>query len=468
MKSSSFLDKCCKNTQSSAGEDPAENLVGIGAMRVSALMMLLGLGYWIQGFRCFPWLGVGFYLKDNLRVDPSTLQLLLTSANLPMVAKPIYGIISDAVYIAGEHRLPYIILGGFLQVISWGSIVFIPAAGSSVSMMTAFLLLSNLGASIVEVANDALVAESGKKDKGISSGELQSFACMASAAGGVMGNLLGGISISQVDARTMFIIFAILLGIQTMICVTVNERSFNLSSSQKVAGRGAIAKSVQKQFSELLGALRKPEISYSLAWFAVSYAMIPILTGTMFFYQTQHLKLDPTIVGLAKVIGQIGLLLGSILYSQYLKSFSLRTLLGSVQILLSLCMLSDIFLVKQYNVLLGIPNSVYILGASALVEVISQFKILPFTVMLAQLCPPGCEGSLMAFVMSVQSLAAIVSGYLGVALASMLNVSSENYSGLPLAIFIQSIATLVPLIWISLIPDQETAKKRQEDKSKVL
>lgn len=482
-------------------------------MELSVFTVLIGVGYWMQGFRCFPWLAVNFYMMNTLRVDSSTLQILQTSSNLPMVAKPIYGIISDAVYIAGAHRLPYIIIGGLLQAISWGAIVFIPAAGSSIYIMTAFLLLSNLGASIVEVASDALVAETGKKAKASSSGELQSFAWIAIAAGGIMGNLLGGIAINQVDARNMFIIFGFLLSIQVMICLTVDEKSFGLPSSQKVsglegnstkekveapsvterlgesimpnisfsseskcgefgytqaikskrAGECAFMKSVQKQVSDLLGALKKPQIAYSLAWFAVSYAMIPVLTGTMFFYQTQHLKLDPTILGLAKVVGQIGLLLGSIIYNRFLKDISLRKLLGSMQILLSLCMLSDIFLVNQLNIRLGIPNSVYILGASALVEVVSQFKILPFTVSLAQLCPPGCEGSLMAFVMSVQSLASITSGYLGVALASFLGVSSDNYSRLPLAIFIQSMATLVPLIWISFIPDREPTKYQKDE-----
>lgn len=73
---------------------------------------LLGLGFWVQGFRCFPWMAVNFFLKDGLNVDPSTLQLLQNSANLPMVAKPLYGIISDAVYIGGQHRIPYIAIGG--------------------------------------------------------------------------------------------------------------------------------------------------------------------------------------------------------------------------------------------------------------------------------------------------------------------------------------------------------------------
>ncbi|KAI9085989.1 hypothetical protein K1719_032066 [Acacia pycnantha] len=72
---------------------------------------LLGLGFWIQGFRCFPWRIVNFFLKDGLNVDPSTLQVLQNSVNLPMVGKPIYGLISDAVYISSQHRVPYIALG---------------------------------------------------------------------------------------------------------------------------------------------------------------------------------------------------------------------------------------------------------------------------------------------------------------------------------------------------------------------
>ena len=75
---------------------------------------VLGLGFWVQGFRCFPWLVVSFYLKDGLNVDPSTLQILQSSANLPMVGKPLYGLLSDSVYISGQHRVPYIALGGTL------------------------------------------------------------------------------------------------------------------------------------------------------------------------------------------------------------------------------------------------------------------------------------------------------------------------------------------------------------------
>jgi hypothetical protein len=78
----------------------------------ASLMFLVGLGYLIQGFRCFPWFTTVFYLKDVLLVDPGILQIILNTVNLPMVAKPIYGIISDSVYIRGAHRIPYIVIGG--------------------------------------------------------------------------------------------------------------------------------------------------------------------------------------------------------------------------------------------------------------------------------------------------------------------------------------------------------------------
>ena len=75
-------------------------------------MLLVGFGYLIQGFRCFPWFAIMFYMKDVLLIDPGTLQIVQNTVNLPMVAKPIYGIISDSFYIRGAHRVPYILFGG--------------------------------------------------------------------------------------------------------------------------------------------------------------------------------------------------------------------------------------------------------------------------------------------------------------------------------------------------------------------
>ena len=62
----------------------------------------------------------------------------------------------------------------------------------------ACVLLSNLGASITEVAKDGLVTEYGQKHRITG---LHSYAFMALAAGGILGNLLGDISYSKAPPK---------------------------------------------------------------------------------------------------------------------------------------------------------------------------------------------------------------------------------------------------------------------------
>lgn len=424
---------------------------------------ILGLGFWVQGFRCFPWMAVNFFLKDELQVDPSALQILLNSANIPMVGKPVYGLVSDAVYVGGEHRLPYVAIGALLQAVSWLAVAFFSSSGVSIYTLTFYLLLSNLGASIAEVANDAIVAEVGKQPRQAgdnarpsSSGELQSFVWMVSSLGGAIGNLVGGIAMERFTSQQMFLAFGIVLAAQFFMTIMVRESALNLPKSSSTGG-------MKTQLSELTSALRRPEIAYSIAWVAVSYAMIPVLTGTMFFYQTQFLGIDSAVLGVSKVFGQAAMILWSVIYNRRLKSVPPRKLISAIQVTMAVFMISDVLFVKRFYSNLGLPDSVYVIIFSGFLEVLFFFKILPFSVLIAQLCPPGCEGSLMAFVMSAIALSFIVSGYLGVALASYVGVTGSDFSGLPQGLLIQAVCTLLPLFWSAWIPDDVKAKTRKAE-----
>ncbi|XP_072986712.1 probable folate-biopterin transporter 7 isoform X1 [Typha latifolia] len=422
---------------------------------------VVGVGFWMQGFRCFPWLGVNFFLKDGLGVAPSSLQILQNSANLPMVAKPLYGLLSDAVYIRGQHRLPYVAIGALLQAVSWLAIASLPGSSISVGILTLFLLLSNLGASIVEVANDAIVAEAGKQSSSPSaSGQLQSFAWMSASIAGALGNLFGGMAINQFSPRTMFLLFALLLVIQFVTTVAIPESSLDLP---KKAGQPSKSSSISKQLSELSVALCKPEILHSIVWFSASYALVPLLTSTMFFYQTQHLKLDSSVVGLSKVFGQAALLAWSVAYDKYFEGTSARKVLSVLQLTTAFLMMSDALFVQGMYRKIGISDSMYVVIFSGLLEALFLFKVLPFSVLISQLCPAGCEGSVMAFAMSALALASIVSGYFGVALAAFLGVSGTNFSGLSVAILIEAACTMLPLYWSSWILDSGRPPRKKEE-----
>lgn len=422
--------------------------------------VVLGIGYCIQGLRCFPWMAVNFFLKDGLNVEPSTLQILQNAANLPMVAKPLYGVVSDAFYIQGQHRLPYIALGAFLQAVSWLAIAIL--SPSSITILSIYLLLSNLGASIAEVANDAIVAEVGKqpassskKNRSSSSGDLPSFVWMASSFGGVLGNLLVGVAIGRMSPQMMFLFFGLLLAAQFIVTISVHESALDLPKTVTKAGIG-------KQLSDLLSALKRPEIANSIIWLAASYAVIPALTGTMFFYQTEYLKIDTSVLGISKVFGQVAMLLWGMVYNRHLKSVPPRKLISAIQVMMALFMVSDILFVKGVYKTMGVPDSLYVVIFSGVMEVLFFFKILPFSVLMAQLCPLGCEGSLIAFVMSAIALAFIISGFLGVALASSVGVTGDDFSGLPLGLAIQAVCTLLPLFQSSWIHDATRSKTRSK------
>lgn len=353
----------------------------------------------------------------------------------------------------------------FLQAVSWIPIAIMSPSSISVFTISIYLLLGNLGASIAEVANDAIVAEAGKQptssknSQGSSSGQLQAFVWVASSAGGILGNLLGGIAIDRFSPQEMFLFFGLLLLLQFFLTIIVREGSLNLPQSSTNAG-------IKKQLLELLTVLKKPEIAYSITWFAASYSIIPALTGTMFFYQTEHLKIESSVLGISKVIGQAALLLWGIIYNRRLKLVPARKLISSIQVLMTVFMISDMLFVKGVYRDMGVPDSIYVVLFSGLSEVLLFFKILPFSVLIAQLCPPGCEGSLMAFVMSAIALAFIVSGCLGVALASYVGVTANNFSGLPHALIIQAVCTLLPLSCSWCIPDDVKAKAKAKGKRK--
>ncbi|KAG7018825.1 putative folate-biopterin transporter 9, chloroplastic, partial [Cucurbita argyrosperma subsp. argyrosperma] len=407
------------------------------------MLLLCGLGYWVQGFRCFPWLALNFHMAHYLNLHPSILQLVQNSGNLPMVAKPLYGILSDALYIGGARRVPYVSIGG-----------------EALPALMACVLLSNLGASITEVAKDALVAEFGQTNKICG---LQSYTFMALAVGGVLGNFLGGYNLLSSPPRKMFLLFSILLSLQLSISSATREESLGLLQLPEPDVHGkSIMENVRNQMSDLVTAIRDPSIFRPLAWIVASIAMVPLLTGSIFCYQTQCLHLDPSIIGMSRVVSQLVLLSVTVLYDRYWKRVSMKKLIGMVQILYASSFLLDIVLVNQINLKLGISNELFALCFSGLAETIAQFKLLPFSVLFASLSPKGCEGSLISFFASAVCLSSIVGGFFGIGLASLIGIRSGNYSSLPVGILIQFIAALLPLICIHFVPTISPVVEREK------
>uniref|UniRef100_A0A803MVF7 Ubiquitin-like protease family profile domain-containing protein n=1 Tax=Chenopodium quinoa TaxID=63459 RepID=A0A803MVF7_CHEQI len=349
-------------------------------------------------------------------------------------------------------------------VFSWGPLSLIPVVGEAFPTLMACVLLSNLGAAVTEVAQDALIAEYGQKHKIVG---LQSYTFMAIAVAGILGNSLGGILLSKSHPRTLLSIFTLLLSVQLLISISTKEESLGLSKPlSTIVEQSSSLSNIKRQFSDLLVALSDDKISRPLFWVVASIAMVPMLTGSIFCYQTQSLNLDPSVIGVSKVIGQMLLLSLTVLYDRYWKNIPIRKLIGIVQFLYAFSLLLDLVLVTQSNLKFGIPNNVFALCFSGLAETIATFKTVPFFVLIGSLCPSGCEASVTAFLASALTLSTIVSGFFGIGLASVLGITSDNYTSLSVGIMLQSLAALVPLVWINNLPISQLSVEKEKKKGR--
>ncbi|EXB50278.1 hypothetical protein L484_017815 [Morus notabilis] len=488
----------------------------LGKLRAAfgaSFLWLVCLIYFTQGFRSFVWTAVSYQLKDRLKLSPSASQFVFSVAFFPWSIKPLYGIISDCIPIKGRKRIPYLLISTVLSLVSWLILGLNTATRSSGWYLTSLLTVQNFGSAMADVVVDAMIAEAVRFEWASFAGDLQSMSWLAMALGGICGNLSGGYALTNLNTETIFLLFAALPFMQLVSCGLVEENSvgnnvlpesFNSKSSNGVNGNNgnldgdgfrdkksnistlrrkksqkdhkknvvisnklqsvenadslasSLFQSLKTATYSLFCAFRKPIIYRPMAWFFLAHVVVPNLSTVMFYYQTEVLNLEPSFLGTTRVIGWLGLMVGTFTYNQYLKTMKLRRILMWAHIGLTLLTLLDVVLVSQLNVSFGISDRIMVLCGSALSDAINQFKFMPFLILSGQLCPPGIEGTLFALFMSINNLGSTFGSFTGASLASILSISSGSFDNLLLGISIQVFCTLIPIAFLFLIPKNAT------------
>lgn len=445
-----------------------------------------------------------------MKLSPSTSQFLVSLAYFPWSIKPIYGILSDCIPIKQRKRIPYLIISSWLSLLPWLILGLSQALRSSSNMLTALLILQNLGSAMADVVIDAMVAEAVRSAGPEFAGDLQSLSWSSMAVGGIFGSLLGGYALSNLPIHAIYVVFSALPFLQLVSCMFVedspkgfqsaidelkyvdnqsavtafsekdsnetlryegtrrrkgtrkNNKRRPLSKPTEANGQhnGSISSSLRlslrSTFFSLCTAFKQPTILRPMAWFFFSNVTIPNISTVMFYYQTEELHLDASFLGTARVIGWFSLMLGTYTYNRYFKHKKLRNILVFAHVGLAVITLLDIVLVLQLHVQFGIADKYMVLWGSALADAINQFKMMPFLILSGQLCPPGIEGTLFALFMSINNLGSTLGSFLGAALASALNISTAQFDNLALGLGVQLIGTLLPIGFLFLIPKEVT------------
>ncbi|KAG4112121.1 hypothetical protein ERO13_D13G143600v2 [Gossypium hirsutum] len=402
-----------------------------------------------------------------------------------------------------------------MSLVPWLILGINASTSSSIGHLMILLTLQNLGSAMADVVVDAMIAEAVQFEKASFAGDLQSLSWLSMAFGGVCGSLLGGYALTNLEIDIIFLLFSILPAIQLFSCGLVEESSMggevlsdfcissdshhlngkanDLDEDSSLEKKSYVStrkrKKIQKKSKKtqltrrkaqtlspgkgeslpllwfqslkyatynLCRAFKQPMILRPMAWFFLAHVTVPNLSTVMFYYQTEFLKLEASFLGTVRVIGWLGLMLGTFTYNQYLKKMKLRRILALTHIGLAFLNLFDVILVSRTNVAFGVSDKTLVLCGSALSDAVNQFKFMPFLILSGQLCPPGIEGTLFALFMSINNFGSTVGSFVGAGLASILNISSGSFDNLLLGINIQLFCTFIPVVLLFLIPKEAT------------
>lgn len=145
-------------------------------------------------------------------------------------------------------------------------------------------------------------------------------------------------------------------------------------------------------------------------------------------------------------------IVGVVIYQKALKNYPFRNLIFAAQLLYGLSGMLDIIFILRWNLVLGIPDSFFVISEECVSRIVSRVRWMPMIVLSTRLCPLGIEGTFFALLMSIDSLGSLSSKWGGGIVLHLLNVTRTDFRNLWLVILIRNVLRLGTLSLIFLIP----------------
>ncbi|KAI4379755.1 hypothetical protein MLD38_006009 [Melastoma candidum] len=444
------------------GEDDAAGAVGWGRQWVAApvrwLRMLATEMHWSFVVGVVITYGVSqglggsmnrvstkYYMKDVQKVQPSQSQFYWGITSIPWIVKPLWGLLTDVLPLAGYRRRPYFLLSGFLGIFS-----MLVLSLYKVHIFLALVLLTAVSASaaIADVTIDACVAQNSISHPSLAS-DMQSLCAFSSSIGSLLGFVASGILIHLIGPMGLFGLLSITSGLPLILGFILEEPHMPDFDYKKVNQKFLDAcKAIWATLQ--CGAVWRPSL-----YMYMSLALSLNISEGMFFWYTDA-KGGPSFsqetVGFLFSIGSVGSLLGAVLYHHALKSHPFRDLCLWTQVLFGLSGMLDLVLVLRLNLRYGVPDYIFAVVDEGVTQLIGRLKWMPLLVLSSKLCPTGIEGTFFALLMSIDNAGLLSSSWLGGMLLHFLKVTRTEFGNLWLAILVRNILRISPLCLLFLIP----------------
>lgn len=401
VEASASLSKSAPN----AGADPSRPAI-------LPLLFLFGTLYFVQGIveptACLPAQPIQSQLR-HWHYSAEQIGHFFGVIAIAWSIKPLFGLISDFLPIAGYRRIPYLTLAtatagvAFLSIAAlwppattaatgwFGWLIGATAAQTDVAQIGWLLVLAGIGVAMTDVVIDALAVETGQP-RGIT-GQIQSVQWFALSVAGLLVGAGGGFVAQHQLQRSMFIGCGLLaFSSLTVVLLVVREPRHPARPRDNL--RGA--------WRQLWSGRRLP-VLLSVAAFLFLWNFNPFSSNVLQEYMTKELQFSEQFYGYLGSVQAVGMIVGCLTYGWYCRRVPFGRLIhGSI--------VAGIVSTLGYWLLQGQATAVV---ASFIFGLAWQTGLLVQLDLSARICPTESAGTMFALLMAISNTGTSLGIYLG-------------------------------------------------------
>lgn len=436
-------------------------------------------------------------LFKQLGIDAATEQVLVLVCWMPYSMGPLFGVVSDVVPLNGYHKKYW--CASAIIVSALGCISLISST-SHVTSVVMGLVAMNVEIAVLNLLNEGKFSEIMRKHPEMAA-DIITFNQALSAIGSLIAMSFVG-PLSDTGQIRLILGIALVLALVPLVpvllgwlpekrrsptenglqacrgctdtpCLMIDrdrleKRSGNIKVALLVGVGAPILAVVSAYASRSLGIASVTVVM--IITVVISYKTLPRVVANLVGYSVVTRASSPSLrsalqyfytanddcwaesphftysyyITLNGIIGEVFMLVAIVGYQLYMKQWSYRSVLCTTLLLTCCGRVVDVILVKRWNLLLGIPDDIFfLLGSSMLESLTSMLHIIPFSALLGKVVPRGGETSTFAFVSGVGSFAMMWSSLVGAAAMDMVGLKTTgdqcDFSSLPTLIVLLSI-----------------------------
>jgi len=443
------------------------------------------------------------YIFKLYHIPAGQMQIYTGVTALPWAMKPIVGLVSDLFPIGGYNKAPYMCFTSVLGVAAFLTVGF-TTESLPVHLVVLCFIVIQLQVSTADLLSEAKYAEK-IREKPEHGPNLMTYVWFGMQVGGVFAVLGSGVAIARFGPRALYVI-AVLPAALVLLPVALNYLQEKPLTSQQAADvwahfasqgetvvlcgimlfgtltltvvdltvqdtAAAAAAAIIVALVVLIGfsLLLSPTIAKFNAFSLIQSSLTFQLGGAAFYFFTDTPEQYPegphfspfffnSVVG---VVTASVSLIGIYTYQRYMTTWKYRSIFIVTNLGFTFLCLPDLLMYSRYNLVLGIPDHAFMLGAAVAQSIVGAWQWMPQVVILANLCPKGMEATMYALLAGSHNLGNTIGSNCGALMLDWLGCTpsgvpgeSDKFTNLWKASAISCslpLITILALFW--LIPD---------------